>query len=299
MRDAFDFDISGLPREQVMAEAALTVRGLESELGSEQAAPGEDAKAIEALLSQLGGVIAEFGASPDILPLTEEHFTAHGLPVPVRFRDLAVNNRFYWIRLPITLMPADGMPFVKLECAVEFNPGQAPNLRPRASSIFPDKKFQEMMKSNTALEFGLSENLDLDASAGLPKVKGGIGSFKADASASGKLGATLGVKIGPFQYVWKRALIDNTGPGKEKVFWRIEGAEFFQEDQATFVIVLQVPRAAAEIKIAAALQAYPEISLLTANLSQVMKYLTSRAQNFFRGGAPVRDTRVWDLSGSL
>lgn len=297
----FGFDFGGTFRADILAEATQAISGWERELapGNVEKAP-EKVEAAKRLLNQLSSPIAELGADPDILPVEENDFSEHGLSVPTRFKDLAAKHRFYWLRIPVTLMPGENMPFVKLECAVEFNPDEAlaPN-RPRALSIFPDKKFQTLLATNTSLELGLGENLDLRATAKLPKIETGVGSMNIVGGATGKLQTKLNVKVGPFEHVWKKALIDHSTPGTEKVFWRIEDTEFFAGDPAGFVVVLQVPRSTTELHVAAALQAYPKFSLATADLGDFLVVLTKKAVQFFRGGAPVRDTHFWHLSASL
>jgi hypothetical protein len=297
----FGFDFSGTLRGEILAEASQAISGWERELapGSAERMP-EKVEAAKRLLTQLGTAIAELGAYPDILPVEKKHFSEYGLSVPTRFEDLNANYRFYWLRVPVTLMPGENMPFVKLECAIEFNPDEvAEQNRPRALSIFPDKKFQTLLATGTSLEFGLREKLDLDVTSKLPKVEAGVGSISIEGGAAGKLQTKLNVKVGPFEHVWKKALIDHSTPGTEKVFWRIEDTEFFTGDPASFVVVLQIPHSTKELNIAAVLQAYPKFSLATADLGDFLVVLTKKAVQFFRGGAPVRDTRLWHLSASL
>lgn len=93
---------------------------------------------------------------------------------------------------------------------------------------------------------------------------------------------------------WKRGVA-----GTEKVFWRMSEERFFQEDDPTFIVVMQVPREVKEVKIAAAMQAYHSFNLWAADLSAVMGYLRERVATFFSKGAPIRDTKVWDLTPKL
>jgi len=302
----FSFDFGGSDRQDLLAEATRTIKGVTSELGPESAAP--EAKAASPalrLLEELNAEVAEFGAYPEVLPLREEHFTLHQLPVPPRFADLSLKNDFFWVRLPINLSSQPNRPFNKLECAVEFNPGGGdPHLRPSARLILPDRKFAKLLEVQDSLSLHINEEFEFEA--GLPKkeaggepgaelpVKGAIGG-EVEAKAAGGLGFVAG----PFTYRIKKAQIEHSGTGLEKVFWRITGAEFFQEDQPTLVIVLQVPKTLTEVKIAAALQAYHYFNLGAAGITELLRYFGERLKSFFEKGAPKPATTEWNISPSL
>jgi hypothetical protein len=79
----------------------------------------------------------------------------------------------------------------------------------------------------------------------------------------------------------------------------LAGAEFFQEDDRTFIVVLQVPKSVNEVKIAAALQAYHKPNVAAMGLGESIRYFGSRLATFFRKGAPATDTKLWDITPSL
>lgn len=333
----FDFDLDFRPeaRAEILAEASETARGLRDQMGAEAVAADPAAQAAARLLEDLNGEVARFGAYPDVLELKEEHFTAHGLAVPRRFTDLSQDFRFYWVRIPMTLKPADNRPFVKLQCAVEFNPGVAAgHLRPRAQMILPDKKFKDLMTANTELVLSIGEDFEFhavgEAQASLVNPSGGapIGVIKGPAEpkkdgagdgsksnpqvpagptigAGGKAkvdvkaAAKAGLVVGPFSYRVRRALLDHSPPGTETVFWSLSDAEFLQGDDLDLVVVLQVPRGVEQVKIAAALQAYHGHNFLAVDLGEVINYVRQRIQEFFRKGAPVPDQAIWDITPSL
>lgn len=287
----FDFDFEQQDRTALLKEASWVFRGLGGELGD----AGEPAAAADTaatrLLDQLNSEVACFGDYPDLLQLTEKDFTAHGLQVPVQFSDLERDYSFYWTRVPLILKPLDGQPFVKLKCALEFNPGADPHLRPRARLILPDRKFKTLLEANDSVEFRIGENFEFVPT--LPKLPVGTASVEAKAAAK------LGFVAGPFTYRLRRAQVDHSPAGSATVFWSLEGSEFFQENDPDLIVVLQVPREVREVKIAAAMQAYHSFRFLSATLGEAVAYIGRRLANFFKAGAPVEDKTVWDVSHEL
>ncbi len=85
------------------------------------------------------------------------------------------------------------------------------------------------------------------------------------------------------------------------VAWRLDGAEFFQENQPDFVIVLQVPKETQTVKVSAALQAYRYFNFASAGVRAAVKQLSSKLKGYFEGGLPVRDETnpPWDLTPVL
>jgi hypothetical protein len=296
----FDFDFAGTSRDALLAAARPTVRGLPREFGdAPKAAPAAPSPA-DLLLDQLSRAVAEFSVYPDVFALNERHFEAHGLIVPARFKDLSREHRFYWLRFPITLKPAENTFFKKLKVAVEFNPEVIEgHLRPRAHTILPNRKFKQLMELSDSLEIRIGEDFDFEAKVAPPEVQVGGSKVDAEAKVDAKAAGKLGLIVGPFRYTWKKAELDHSPTGTEKVFWSIDGSQFFQEDEPTFVVVLQVPKTVKQVQIAAALQAYHHFNLAAAGLADAIRYLAQQAQNFFRSGAPVENKQVWDISPSL
>jgi hypothetical protein len=296
----FASQFSPADRADLLAEAKDTVQGLKSQLGPTVTSRDVTMDAAANLLEQLNREVAQFGAYPDVLPLEEKNFTDHGWPVPPRFQDLRKQHKFYWLHFPLTIATLRNMPFVRLECAVEFNPGVADgSLRPRAYMIFPDRKFQQLLQVTDNLQLGINENFELEAETG--KVEAGVGSAKAkgEAGVGGQAKGGLDLAVGPFTYTWKKAKVEHSPAGTEKVFWRLDGAEFFQEDAPNFIVVLQVPNAVNQVQIAAALQAYHQPNIGAMGPGEFLNYFTQRLRNFFKQGAPVPDKQVWDISSRL
>lgn len=317
----FDFDFGGVSRRTLVDSARQTLQALDEELGAPEerkrgitlpgseeapAAPGapvpagETVNAADALLAQLNDQRVDFSDYVDIYPLREKNFTDHGLAVPVRFKDLSKKSNFYWIRFPIFYQNKPNMPFNKIECALEFNPGEMDGYRrPRAMLLLPDRKFSNLLELTDSLTMKIGENFEFEASTGDVQIEAGSVKAGGKAGVDVATAGNLGLAVGPFTYTLKKAKVENSSPGAEKVFWRVTGSEFFQDSVPQFVVVLQVPKEVASVRVAAALQAYSYFNLAAAGVGDVLRYLGERVANFFRAGAPVRDTQEWDISRSL
>ena len=149
------------------------------------------------------------------------------------------------------------------------------------------------------MEVGLDENLDFSAKSGTLKTQAGDAQVSASAGASAKLSTGLNVLAGPFVYNVKKAKIEHSAIGLEKVFWRFDGAEFFQEKDFPLVVVLQVPRETKEVKVAAVMQAYRHFSFLSADLQDAVRELGKRFRSFFEAGLPIQDKQLWDITPRL
>lgn len=315
----FDFDFGGVSRRTLVDSARQTLHALDEELGTadevrrgmkvpgEAEAPGAPAPAPEgtvsaadALLAQLNDQRVDFSDYVDIYPLREKNFTDHGLAVPPRFKDLSKQSNFYWVRFPIFYQNKPNTPYNKIECALEFNPGEADGFkRPRAMLLLPDRKFSNLLELTDSLSVKIGENFEFEAATGDIQVSAGGAKAGGKAGVDVATAGNLGLAVGPFTYTLKKAKVENSSPGAEKVFWRVTGSEFFQDSVPQFVVVLQVPKGVASVRIAAALQAYSYFNLAAAGIGDVLRYLGERVANFFRAGAPVRDTHEWDISRSL
>jgi hypothetical protein len=130
-------------------------------------------------------------------------------------------------------------------------------------------------------------------------VQVGNAEARLQAGVDAKLAGEIGVIAGPFRYSLKKAQLDHSPVGTEKVFWTLDGAEFFQDDDPTLIVVLQIPKAVEQVKIAAALQASHRFNLFVASLGAHIKYFSEQLANFFRKGAPAQDTHVWDITPNL
>jgi hypothetical protein len=293
----FDFDMQDIDRQQLLSETRRTVSALQKELGPEA---GAEPGATDDLFDHLNNGVAKFSAFPDVVELAKDHFTSQGLKVPPLYEQRVRDHRYIWLRFPVTLFPPEDIPFYKLECAVEFNRGEAQGyLRPRAQLILPDKKFKKYFEADTGLEVRIGENFEFEAS--IPKIGGEAGGAKVKlgGDVDAKAAAKLGFVAGPFHYSMKKAILDHSGIGTEKVIWRLSGAEFFQEEEPTLIAVLEVPRTTELVNVTAVLQAYHKPNFLIATLGNLFKFLSKRPAEFLGKGAPLVDQQKWDITPRL
>lgn len=289
----FDFDFEGQSREALLKEAGdVFTAGL---LGDKTAAtPPPAAQAGISLLEKLNQQIAEFGrVPPEHLELKEEHFSEHGLPVPARFKDLSQTNRMLWLRLPIKLKKSGDLGFKKLMCAVEFNPNESSPARlPRSLIMLPTSKFKDIVGTSAEVKLIIGENLEFQVQTPEVTLEAGQAKLKIGAGVGIDQAAKMGFVAGPFNYELRKAEIEHGGIGTEEAYWTIIGEEFFQEADPVVVVVVQIPKLVTTIELHAVMQAYSTIRFD----DNVLKYLTRKAAEFFRKGAPFQDEAVWSIS---
>jgi hypothetical protein len=294
MPDTYDFsvDMAGIDRQAMLQEASSLLDAHRSHMGGGSRAAVASPEGN--LVRDLQDDQASLAAAPDVYRITDKDFLERQRPVPVRFQELSKQFKFFWLRFPVGLMPRRHWAFNRLEVKVLFNPEGAANLRPKAYQILPDKKFQELLKVSDRLEVTLDEHFEFSAK---PAVNVGLGKAGASASVDGAAGLKL--VAGPFEYRIARAKIDNSGPGLEWVFWRLDGAEFFQENRPDLVAIVQTPKEATEFKVHAAMQAYRYFNTGAADWQEAILGLPARIAEFFQRGAPILDTREYELTGWL
>lgn len=294
----FSFDMEGVDRNALLSEAAERLNVLGSHMGPDDKPEGDSPLA--SLVKELQGDAAAFAALPVVQKINDETFSRNNLQIGDRFKDLTKDNNLYCIDFPVYLHPKQGWAFNKLEVIVEFNPENVDAAsRPKAIRILPEKKFETQLQGGMHLEFGLDENLDFSAKTGNLQVQAGAGQVSGSAGAGAKVATGVNALAGPFVYSVKKAKVEHSAIGLEKVFWRLDGAEFFQENDFPLVIVMQVPKQTKEVKIAGVMQAYRHFSFLSADLQVAVEELGRRFRNFFQAGLPIQDKQLWDITSRL
>jgi hypothetical protein len=258
----FSYDTTGIDRDQILAAAAVRVDAIEQGMGELPPVLSELPAPTEAgnLLRDLKSDRAEFAGFPEIYRITDKSFLKADVPVPVAFSQLAKRYNFYWVYFPLVLFPAHNAAFNRLELAVKFSASAGePHLQPKAYQILPNQQFQTLIEANQGAEVRLDEQLQF--------------------------------QVKPVDI--------NTPPGAESVFWRLDGAEFFQEDAPEFIVVVQVPKEAKEVRVQGELAAYRSFNFFSASLRDAISQLSGGVGNWLRGGAPVSSTASYDLSPRL
>lgn len=296
----FSFDMRGADRNTLLAETAQRLDALSGHLGpngkTESSKEGDQARL--AMEEE-----AKVGAIPKVYRITQDEYLARQLKAPLQVEQLLKKYNFYWIQFPVFLHTRENWFFNKLELRIEFNLDEPrPELRPTAYQILPHRKFQKLIEAEQHLTVGVNENFELEVQTGAVGLKTPDGQRKVHTQAGVDGAASGGFKlvIGPFEYAIKRAKIEHTDVNNVAVFWRIVGAEFFQEDRPEFIVVAQVPKKTKTVTIAPRLQAYRNFNTWSATFQQLSKNLPMAIREYFQGGAPiVHDPGPWDITSLL
>ncbi len=287
----FSVDMGGLDRSQVLATAATKLDALGGHMGQGSAA----GTSIGDLARELQEDTAEFAAAPLVYEITDADFERRDGRLPEGFQQLSRHYRFYFVELPIHLFPRYGWSFDRLEVAVEFNAADRdrPELRPRALQIFPNRQLREFARVDQQLMVSLTSELQFEAR--VPEMP--LGPATASAAAGAKAAGEVRLGIGPFEYRLRRAEIDHSPAGLEKVFWRLDGVRILQDDAPRLIIITQVPRATSNVDVDAALQAYRNYNFLTDRTRNTIEQLPRILSTFFKKGAPMRaDAHYRDIT---
>jgi hypothetical protein len=285
------FDVEDLDRDALLDEAVRAVQedGVRGDLkrSARSRSFGTPEADVLSVLQALKEEKAAFGPRPEVLPLDAEALKARGGELDSRVKALLGQFDFYTVTFPVTLFPKRGWAFDRLECQVEFNPGESPERRPLAHDVFPGSDWETLAKATMHLEIGVTEALEFRAKAAVPLL--------ASAGAEGKLDSGAGFVFPPRDYHVKRARLVSRGKDNAEVFWRLDNESFFQEDEPRLGVILKVPKGVAPVKATGVLAAYRSFRTLSADLGDVVKYLGDRVLNFFRKGAPLVDRGEWGL----
>ena len=296
----FSFDMQGTDRNALLAEAAERLDALRGHLGPDgKAEPSNEGDQARLAMEEE----VEVGAIPKVYKITQNDYLARQLKAPLQVEQLLKKYNFYWIQIPIFLHTRENWFFNKLELRIEFNLDEPrPELRPTAYQILPHRKFQKLIEAEQHLTVGVNENFELEVKTGAIDLQTPDGQRKAhmQAGVDGVADGGFKLVIGPFEYTIKRAKIEHTDTNNVAVFWRIVGAEFFQEDRPEFIVVAQVPKKTKTVTIAPRLQAYRSLNGWSATFQLLSKNLPMSLREYFKGGAPiVHDPGPWDITSLL
>jgi hypothetical protein len=289
--DGLDFSGEVVPdRTSVLLYAARRIDSLAAHLGELDDGDEPDT-GFGDLIRGLAEDVVEFGDFPDIYPVPV-------LELPDADRTSAAwqaareeGFTFWWVHIPLLLFPRKNWAFNRLEVGVEFNADEPDSLRkPKAFDILPNRRFDTIMRAGAELTVGVSADghfsVGTGAAGGLP-IAANVG---ADAGLKVDLGIT------PMRHRMVAARVDHSAEGMAKVFWRLDGAEFFQENSPQLVVILQVPKAANGVDLRAVARAYRRFNLFPAGLQSIILELPEALRTFFRRGAPIQAVTRYDLS---
>lgn len=287
----FSYDLGDADRVAIIAEAASALDTDGRLVSFESAGADSEAQA----LRDLGSDRLDLATYPDFYKITDRDFLDHGRPAPVRLAHLTRDFDFYWIRFPIDLIAAPSWRFDRLEVEVLLSAEGEAHLQPRTYQILPNRSFQDLVKAETNLEVSIDENFELRARAAAS-----LGSAGAGAGVDVKAATSAHVVAGPFHYRIRKANIDHSATGLDRIFWRIDGDAFLEEGAPDLVAIVQIPkRAGHPVKAQITAQATRFFSYARADLKDAILGLPARILAFFKGGAPIRAHRAYDLTPRL
>jgi len=286
-------------RRELLKNAATKLDDLQGHLGGDERESRRTPEA--ALLEALTEDVAEFAGYPVVHRITEADFPQSKVQVPATFTQLSRDSRFYWLYFPLNLVPKTDWRFDCVQLAIEFNPGegQAPHLRPKAYQILPDQRFQEMLRAKTHLEICLDEKFEFNIATGAIQAPLEKAKARIDAGVDVRAAGGIGLVAGPFLYSISKAMITHSPVGVEKITWRLDGKEFFEENTPPIVVIAQVPNETREVKIAGAMQVSRGYQWFSVPLSRLIRYLPEAMIGFFESGMPLRTEASWDITPSL
>lgn len=296
MTDEFDFD-EGLPfdagqRGEFLADAGVALDRLGMHYGPGQTRGstevGDFARAFATDLAQV--------QRPQVYRLDAALLDRNRSDVPVETNELIRQFRFYWLSLPVSLWARPGWGFNRLEAKAEFEAdGGATTF-----DLLPDQDFATRFNMNARLDLGIDAGMRFSAEApvlavGVP----GVAGASAAASAKANAGAKAKLVVGPFDYRVTAANVKHSPPGLDHAFWRLDSAEYVDERDPGLRVVLRIPKATESMKVTVTIQARRYFSLMSARFQEAVRSLPDAVANFFKGGTPLGDRGIWDLSEEM
>jgi hypothetical protein len=290
-----DFELSedefGDERADVLAEAADKLDEKGGHLG-----PGKRRKTAE------GEVAAQFAEDrallslPEVLELDLDHLATEE---QVRREDVLENWRFYWLKFPLDLWTRRGWGFNELEFKAEFNPSDEEARRPRVHDAVPTQVFATLASARINVNVGVGADFKFAAElptapldlAGLP--------LEVQAAVRAVVGGDAGFTLSPRAYEVRAPVVRRSNPDLDSIRWRLSDSRLVEEQDPGLRVVLKVPRDQDRLEISAAMRARRNWSSFDAGIQGAFTAIGGRVLAFFKRGAPIGDTRTWDLSEAL
>jgi len=279
-------------RTSILMDAARRVDALAGHLGDEHGSdPAPDQ--FGDLLRRLTEDSVEFGAFPDVLPVPILDLPNADRTSVAWQAALDDGFTFWWVRLPVLLFPRKGWGFTRLEMRIEFNPDEPePRHRPRAFDILPNRRFDTLVSAGVELDVGVGADGHFSVRPGELPLPGG----SAGGAVAVGIGAAVRLDVVPIRLRMTKARVNHTAEGLDKVFWRLDGAEFFAENPPQLIVILQVPREAEFVQIRAIMRAYRRFTFFPAGLQAMIRQLPAALRTFFSEGAPIGAAVRFDLT---
>jgi hypothetical protein len=237
-----------------------------------------------AAVDQLFQSKVRFGNPRDrLIHLTEETFKESGAELKNIYRQqMSQQYDFYYMTVPVDLLPKPGAQFRRLTCQLDFGPKGSGE--PIVQTIFPNQKWRDVMNFGVGMDIGLNGNLDWSAgvdSSVLTKIIEQLpGELKAQAANKNEFKAF--VALPAFKYELGKTEITALGEGNSVCYWRIQDQEVQKIGTARFAIVFKVPKGMESITLRGIAWAEPNMNWLTADVRDVFDELAERFQTLVK-----------------
>ncbi len=223
-----------------------------------------------------------FGNPKDrLILLTEETFKEVGIELTSSYRQQMQNADFYYMTVSVDLRPKPGVQFWRLYCQLDFSPKgeQEPIIR----TIFPQSKWESLMKLGIGMDLGLNENLDWSVGVDATQISEILnlpGNLKANITSKNELKAFI--VIPDYAYEFGGFEIVAQGEGNSNCYWRIEEPTIQKMTTVKFAIVFQVPKGCHSIDLDGTVWVEANMDWLFADIRDVFSELADRFKNLLQ-----------------
>lgn len=273
-----DFDFQGL-----LEEAIEVVETAGASLGKGPNRTTE-ARSLADSLSKLKQAQAFFAQRLTVRRLRAGDLSANPA-IAVGAQDWLKTHRYWLIQVPVTLMPAAGWAFSRLECWVGFSGGGNAKIH----DLYPDEVWAQLMAVQTGFRLGLDESLSFKAQLPEPAATPPGPTLPADLQGKIAINADglLRLDLGPFDYSAERPEIMARGREGSDAFWRLDGKQHVHTSEPQLAVVLRVPKGTGPVDAEGRVIAYHRFDLLGADLADWGGDMREKLRSFFSQGIPL------------
>ena len=218
-----------------------------------------------------------------LIQLTEETFKLSGTELDAIYQQqMREQYDFYYMTVPVDLLPKPGAQFLRLTCQLDFGPKGS--TEPIVQTIFPTQKWREVMNLGVGMDVGLDGSLDWNAgvdSSQLAQIVNLLpGELKAKAANKNEFKGFVAVPA--YKYELGKSEITALGEGNSVCYWRIQDQELQKMGTVKFAIVFKVPKGTDSLTLRGVAWAEPNMSWLTADVRDVLSELSDRFKQLFK-----------------
>jgi hypothetical protein len=273
--------------QALLDEAIETVVSANAQLGSNEHTSHAALDALVEPLRLLKQAQAFFANTLTVQPLDAASLRARGVELAPVVRQWLQTHQFYLVQVPVTLKPAPGWAFTRLECGVVFSGGD-----PKVHALFPENVWTKILSGQSNLKLGLGTDFAFQAE--LEPVGNSLQALSGTAEA--KIEATAGtggmIAVGPFNVEIRRPEVLSTGREGDTIFWQLSGQAHVQFEEPYLAAVLRVPKQSEPIQAQGRLIAFHKFDFLGADFADWTSNFREKVRSFFSHGIPLEDVKT-------